>query len=63
MHYRQLGSCSVDSAFDNSWKEEVECSRISKACEDSVLDREIESEEIAVFVWKLKNIRLEVVMG
>ena len=59
-HYRQLGSCSVDSAFDDSWKKEVdkqvsECSSVSKACEDSVLDREIEREEIAVCVRKLKN--------
>ena len=35
-HYRHLGSCSVDSAFDDSWKEEVdeqvsECSSVSKA--------------------------------
>ena len=41
----------MDSAFDDSWKEEVdeqvsECSSVSKACEDSVLDREIEREEI-----------------
>ena len=59
-HYRRLGSCSVDSAFDDSWKEEVdeqvsECSSVSNACEDSVLDREIEREEIAVCVRKLKN--------
>ena len=41
----------MDSAFDNSWKEEVdeqvsECSSVSKACEDSILDREIVREEI-----------------
>ena len=46
IHNRQLGSCSVDSAFDDSWKEEIdeqvtECSSVSKACEDRVLDREI----------------------
>ena len=53
-HYRYLGSCSVDSAFDDSSKEEVsECSSVSKACEDSVLDRKIEREEIAVCVQKL----------
>ena len=23
-HYRHLDSCSVDSAFDDSWKEEVD---------------------------------------
>ena len=59
-HYRQLGSCSVDSAFDDSLKEEVDewvsvCSSVSKACEDNVLDREIKSEEIPVCVRKLKN--------
>ena len=47
MHYRHLGSCIVDSAFDDSWEEEVdeqvsECSSVSMACEDSVLDRKIE---------------------
>ena len=59
-HYKYLGSCSVDRAFDDSWKEEVdeqvrECSSVSKTCEDRVLDREIEREEIAVCVQKLKN--------
>ena len=47
----------MDSAFDDSWKEEVDeqvskCSSVSKACEDRVLDREIER---AVRVRKLKN--------
>ena len=55
-HYRHLNSCSVDSAFDDSWKEELdeqvsECSSVS----NSVLDREIEREKIAVCVRKLKN--------
>ena len=50
----------MDSAFDDSWKEEVdeqvsEGFSVSKVCEDRVLDREIEREEIAVCVWKLKN--------
>ena len=59
-HYRHLVSCSVDSAFDDSWKEEVdeqvsECSSVSKAYVDRVLDKEIEREEIAVCVRKLKN--------
>ena len=41
-------------------KEEVDeqvskCSSASKACEDRVLGREIEREEIAVCVRKLKN--------
>ena len=45
-HYRQLGSCSVDSAFDDSWKEEVdkqvsECSSVSKAYVNRVLDKEM----------------------
>ena len=49
----------MDSASDDSWKEEVdeqvsECSSVSKACEDSCW-REIEREEIAVCVWKLRN--------
>ena len=59
-HYRHLSSCRVDSAFDDSWKEEVdeqvsECTSVSKAYVDRVLDRKIEREEIAVCVWKLKN--------
>ena len=46
--------------FDDSWKEEVdeqvsECSSVLKACEGRALDREIEREEIAVYVQKLKN--------
>ena len=57
----------MDSAFDDSWKEEVdghvsECSSVSKACEDSVLDREIQREDVAVCVLKI-IMRLEVVMG
>ena len=56
-HYRHLGSCSADSACDNSWKEEVdeqvsECSSVLKACKNNVLDREIEREEIAVCIRK-----------
>ena len=59
-NYRHLGSCSVESSFDDSWKEEVdepvsECSSVSKACEDSVLGTEIEKEEIAVCVRKLNK--------
>ena len=50
----------MDSALDDIWKEEVdgqvsECSSASKVCEDRVLDREMEREEIAVCVQKLKN--------
>ena len=37
-HYQKLGSCSVDAAFDDSWKQEVhkrvcECSN-SVECND-----------------------------
>ena len=58
--YRHLKVHAVHSAFDDSRKEEVdeqvsECSSASKACEDRVLDREIEREEIAECVRKLKN--------
>ena len=54
----------MNSAFDNSWKEEVdeqvsECSSVSKACEDRTLDREIEREEIAVCIRKCKNNKTE----
>ena len=60
-HYRHLGSCSVDSAFDDSWKEEVdeqvsECSSVSKACKDRVL-------MIECVFGSFRIIRLEVVMG
>ena len=61
-HYQDLGSRSVDDAFDEDWKQEVEskireCCNMSNACEDSVLDREIEPAEIA------RCLRLEGVMG
>ena len=59
-HYESLGSYSVDSAFDEDWKEEVdarvrECSGVSVGYVDSVLDRDIEMSEIARCVRKLKN--------
>ena len=59
-HYQGLGTCSVDTAFDDSWKEEVdkkvsEFSSMTADGEGSVLDREISLEEIAVCVRKLKN--------
>ena len=59
-HYQGLGTCSVGTAFDDSWKEEVgkkvsEFSSLSADDEGSVLDREISLEEIAVCVRKLKN--------
>ena len=59
-HYQCLGSCSVDEAFDDNWKQEVdsmvnECHRCSVEHDDPVLDREIELHEIARCVRKLKN--------
>ena len=59
-HYQDLGSKSVDGAFDEDWKQEVEskireCCNMSSACEDSVLDREIEPAEIAKCLHSLKN--------
>ena len=55
-----LGTCSVDKAFDDSWKEEVdkkvsEFSSLSADGEGNVLDREIRLEEIVVCVRKLKK--------
>ena len=46
-HYQRLGSCSVDDAFDDNWKQEVdskvnECHRYSIEHDNPVLDREIE---------------------
>ena len=59
-HYQRLGSCSVDDAFDGNWKQEVdsevnECHRCSVEHDDPVLDREIELQERARCVRKLKN--------
>ena len=57
-HYQRLGLCSVDDAFDDNWKQDVdsmvnECHRCSVEHDDhTVLDREI---EIARCVRKLKN--------
>ena len=56
----RLGPCSVDDAFDDNWKQEVdsmvnECHRCSVEHDDPVLDREIELQEIARCVRKLKN--------
>ena len=58
-HYQKLGSCSLDAAFDDSWKREVdekvsECSN-SGECGEGGLDREIELGEIGKCVRKLKN--------
>ena len=50
--FQHLGSCSVDDAFDDNWKQEVdskvdECHRCSLEHDDPVLDRDIELHEIA----------------
>ena len=64
--YQRLGSFSVDDAFDDNWKQEVdicihskvnECHRCSVEHDDPVLDREIELQERARCVRKLKNCR------
>ena len=54
-HYQRLGSCSVDDAFDDNWKQEVdskvnEYHRCSVEHDDPVLDREIELQEITRLV-------------
>ena len=51
-HYQCLGSCSVDDAFDDNWKQEVDskvnqCHRCSVEHDDPVLYRENELHEIA----------------
>ena len=48
-HYQHLGRASVDSDFDDDWKEEVEskveaCGRMS---EDAFLDKGTEKADIA----------------
>ena len=59
-HYEHLDRVSVDSDFDDDWKEEVEskveaCDRMS--CEDAFSDKEIEKAEIAKCLRKIKNNR------
>ena len=56
-HYQQLHTCSVATAFDDSWKEEVDkkVCELPTDCVENVLDREIDLEEIALCVRKLKN--------
>ena len=51
-HNQHLGRVSVDSDFDDDWKEEVEseveaCGRMSGSCEDAFLDKRIEKADIA----------------
>ena len=55
-HYQHLGTCS----FDDSCKEEVdkkvcEFSNLPANCVENALEREIDLEEIALCVRKLKN--------
>ena len=59
-HYQLLSKMSVDSEFDADWKEEVEdsvggYSSLSEEAGDAFLDKEIEKDEIAKCVRKLKN--------
>ena len=59
-HYERLGSTSVEAAFDDDWKEEVEsivrsCVETSVGYEDGILDREIDLAEISRCIGKLKN--------
>ena len=59
-HYGRLGSSSVEAAFDDDWKEEVEnmvrdCTEFSVDCEDNILDREIDPAEISRCLRRLKN--------
>ena len=59
-HYEELGKVSVDDNFDADWKEEVAstletCSILSEVSENVRLDRQIDREEIAQCVKKLKN--------
>ena len=58
--FQHLGTCNVDTAFDDSWKQEMDkkvCkfSNLPTVCVENVLDREIDLEEIALCVRKLKN--------
>ena len=53
-HYQRLGSRSVDDAFDDNWKQEVDSkvNECHREHDDPVLDREIELQEIARCVRK-----------
>ena len=67
-HYEELGKVSVDDNFEADWKEEVvstleTCSNLSEVSENDRLDRQIDREEIAQCVKKLKNNKTGGVMG
>ena len=62
-HYQLLSKMSVDSVFDADWKEEVEenvngYSSLSEEVTDSLLDKEIEKDEIAKWLRNLKNSKI-----
>ena len=57
---KRFGSSSLEAAFDDDWRKEVEnivrdCIELSVACEDDILDREIDSAEISRCLRKFKN--------
>ena len=59
-HYEELGKVSVDNIFEADWKEEVvstleTCTNLSEVSENDRLDRQIDREEIAQCIKKLKN--------
>ena len=59
-HYQKLGKVSVDSDFDEDWRQLVEnkvkdYSRMSGACRDDFLDKEIERKEILGCIKRIKN--------
>ena len=59
-HYQHLGKISVDSDFDDNWKEEVESKvssygSMSESREDDRLDIVIEKGEIVKCIRNLKN--------
>ena len=59
-HYEELGKVSVDDNFKADWKEEVVstleiCTILSEVSENDRLDRQIDREEIAQCIKKLKN--------
>ena len=63
-----MGKVSVDDNFEADWKEEVvstleTCSNLSEVSENDRLDRQIDREEIAQCVKKLKNNKTGGVMG
>ena len=64
-HYQLLSKMSVDSAFDADWKEVgdnvIGYSSLSEEVTDSLLNKEIEKDEITKCLRILKIARLVVV--